>query len=121
MRGNNSVRYIGRFESAWPITATDGGKRGSFGTESMRVFAFINLITVTVTCSYTFRRLKQVSLQSIRILLRQQYNNESSCGMFTYSGDSKDRSCVTGGRTAQLSAPSLCDLQFAFLSLRTES
>jgi hypothetical protein len=36
--GDNSVRYIGRSESAWPITATEGGKRGSFGTESMRIF-----------------------------------------------------------------------------------
>ena len=35
MRGDNSARYIGRFESVWPITDTDGGKRGSFGTESL--------------------------------------------------------------------------------------
>lgn len=46
MRGNNNARYIGRFESAWPITATEGGKRGSFCTESMRVFAFNTFITV---------------------------------------------------------------------------
>lgn len=116
-------RYAGEWKCSLyrSMTATEGGKRGSFGTESMRVFAFDNLITITVTCSYTFRRLKQVSLQSDSSYVSCTTMNPVAGWSFTYSGNSKERSYVAGTRTAQLSAPSLCDLQFAFLFLRPES